>query len=488
MSQGAVAQQQLTSGDLTAARKSIAEAIDERDDLAELHLLRGRIEIAGKRYAAAFDAYSAALALEATNPEALLGVAQLGLRTGHLDEAEEAAGRILTLEPNQPEALLIKGLLALVRNRPAEAIEDADKILAGSPSNEGGVILKARALYLRGDPGQALKLIDQAVPLVGNTAGLIQTKLELFREAGDQAGMLGQFEKLRLLRPDDFDLTIDEANLRYKTGDKLGGRRLLRDALLSPNRRASEAVRIASLWREYDTEPLDASERMRLRSISSAVRGEVARYYLDSGRAEPAAQLLAGDPSLAARALAARVAIALGDLPSGTEGAEKILEADRTQCDALIARSAGLLARGQNAPAVVAAQTAAAECPQNTAAWLQLARANEARGKPSEAGRAFADAVSRNPQNAQLSAEYIDWLERHGATRQAMGEARRLTRKTPAQVSAWTAYVAACERQLQSGCTSVARAGRTQALRKLGIDLPIDERAPNGLFGRLPPR
>ena len=488
MSQGAVAEQQFASGDLAAARKSIAAAIGDRDDLAALQLLRGRIEIAGQRFAPAFDAYSAALALEATNMEALQGVSQLGLRTGHLRESEEATGRILALSPDQPEALLIKGLLALVRNRPAEAIENADRILASAPGNEGGVILKARALYLRGEPTQALAIIDKAVPLAGNTAGFVQTRLELMREASDAAGMLAQFAAIRRLRPDDFDLTIDEANLRYKTGDKQGARALLSEALRAPPRTAVQVASITALWREYDSEPLDASGRARLRQGSGGARVEVARYYLDSGRAKVALELLAGDVLLAARSLAARATIAVGDRADGAAAAETILETDRTQCDALIARSVRLLDERRSAPAVVASQTAAAECPQNAAAWLQLVKANEARGKAAEVSRAFADAVLRNPQDANLSAGYVAWLERQGVARQAVAEARRLTRKAPALISAWTAYLSVCERHPEAGCATDARNGRSEAMETLGIDRPIDQRAPNGLFGRLPSR
>ena len=488
MSLGAVADRQLASGDLAAARQSVTAAIDERDDISALQLLRGRIEVAGERYSPAFDAYAAALALEATNMEALQGVAQLGLRTGHLRESEDAAGHILTLVPDQPEALLIKGLLALVRNRPAEAIENADRILALSPGNEGGVILKARALYRRGEPEQALDLIDEAVPLAGNTAGLVLTRLELLREAGDASGMLIQFKELRRLSPNDFDLAIDEANLRYKTEDMSGGRQILREAVLVARRSADQAARIAALWREYDTEPLDAEGRTQLRLGSGPARVEVARFYLDSGRAGIALELLAGDASLTAQALAARAAIAAGDGTGGAALAERILAADRTQCDALIARSAALLRRKQGTSAVVAAQTAAAECPQNPAAWFQLVRANEARRKPVEAGRAFADAVLRNPQDAKLSAGYVAWLERRRAGRQAVGEARRIVRQAPALVSAWTAYLAACERHPEADCAGDARNGLARARRTLGVDRPIGKRAPNGLFGRLPPR
>jgi tetratricopeptide (TPR) repeat protein len=86
----AIAQAALDRNDLRTAREAIAEAIADRDDIVEYHLLRGRIERAAGSQGAAFNAYSDALGLDATNGEALLSVAQLGLSTGHLRESLDA--------------------------------------------------------------------------------------------------------------------------------------------------------------------------------------------------------------------------------------------------------------------------------------------------------------------------------------------------------------------------------------------------------------
>ena len=172
MGLGAQAQQELDAGQVTQARQTVTAAIQERDDLPDLQLLRGRIELAGNRFGPAFDAFAAALSLDARNLEALLGVGQLGLRTGHIADSEDAADRILVLQPDQPDALLVKGLLALVRSRPEETIKLAERILTISPGNEGGAILKARALYMQGDLSGARAFIEQLKTANPNAEGL----------------------------------------------------------------------------------------------------------------------------------------------------------------------------------------------------------------------------------------------------------------------------------------------------------------------------
>ena len=155
-----VAQAALNANDLSTARKAINQAIADRDDVADYHVLRGRIELAKGSSGAAFSAYSNALALDATNTEALLGVAQLGLTTGNITASLDATERLLDLDPNQPDALLIRGIHAIIRRNYAEGITYADKVLAVSPGNEGGAVLKARALYMQHKPKEALATLD----------------------------------------------------------------------------------------------------------------------------------------------------------------------------------------------------------------------------------------------------------------------------------------------------------------------------------------
>ncbi len=145
------AQELLGERRFAEARMAIKEAIAERDDEPQYHILRGRIEYAVKAIPQAFDAYSNAMALDPSNMEALQAVSQLGLQTGNLRESLAATEAILSLEPDDPNALLVRGLHAIVRNRFDDAVGYADKILARDSANEGGAILKARALFRKGE-------------------------------------------------------------------------------------------------------------------------------------------------------------------------------------------------------------------------------------------------------------------------------------------------------------------------------------------------
>lgn len=144
-------------GDLETARSSIRQAIATRDDVADYYVLLGRIELQAERPTSAFNAYSPGLDLQADNPEVLQAIAELGLQTGRLHEADEAADRMLLLMPNAVQAMLVKGFIAIDDGRIPDAWKMANDILALNPNDEGGIILLARLRALEGQQDQAFR-------------------------------------------------------------------------------------------------------------------------------------------------------------------------------------------------------------------------------------------------------------------------------------------------------------------------------------------
>src|SRR3546814_17024354 len=69
------------------ARVAIKDAIAERDDEPQFHILRGRIEFAAHAVPQAFDAYSNAMALDPSQLDALQAVSPPGPPTGHLPQS-----------------------------------------------------------------------------------------------------------------------------------------------------------------------------------------------------------------------------------------------------------------------------------------------------------------------------------------------------------------------------------------------------------------
>jgi Tfp pilus assembly protein PilF len=486
MENAAEAQQYLESGNLRGARLAIVEAISSRDDVIDYHLLRGRIELASGSQGAAYNAYSDALALDATNGEALQAVAQLGLTTGHLEESLEAAERISTLVPNQPDALLVRGIHALIHRRTDEAIRFSDMILENEPGHEGGTILKARALFIAGEASRALEVLDAVSSAAADSPGVSLTKLEIYRSLRQPEPLAAEFVRLRQLRQDDLALRIDEANFRFKRDERSIAHQLLGAVLRNPKATPGLASAAIALWEEYGSD--DVSPQI-LRGIigegNIATRRALARYYVERGN-EPDASLvissLTSEP-----AIRARLALMKRQIAQASQLANTVLTEDQTNCDALVAASEAALLRRQPADAVRRAQQAAAECPQLSSAWITTARAYEASGQSSGVSRAFIQGLDANKQSTKLTAAYTNWLVSKRRPREAVALARRLTRYAPALISGWRLYLNLCQR-LQPTCSDEAQAGLADARTRFAIDPTPGEPAPNGLFGRFAER
>jgi len=481
----ALAEQALGRDNLPAARAAIAAAIADRDDVAGYHVLRGRIELALGSPGAAFDAYSNALGLDPTNGEALLAVAQLGLSTGNLRESLDATERVLALAPDQLDALLVRGIHAVVKRDYPEAIGYGDRILTLSPGHEGGTILKARALFMSRKPGDALATLDGLSGDAGGSEPVVLTRLEIYRALRQPTGMAAAFERLRELRPDDLALRIDEANFRFKQGDRRQAHRLLEATLSSAAADARSARLTVALWDEYGAHdiPADGLERIN-REAPVAARVVLARFLIEQGRARDAARTLATLPPSVNAGLAARNYLLAGDVARAEQLAAQVLGRDKTECDGLIAAGQGALEQERPADALRLAQQASSECPALPGTWTLAASAYERLGREGGVNRVYAQALDANKQSSPLTAAYARWLVSVDRPREAIAMARRLTRYAPALISGWRLYGDLC-RRFDRTCSAEAAAGMANAQTLFGIDLPPGTPPPNGLFGRL---
>lgn len=467
------------------ARLAINDAIAERDDEPQFHILRGRIEMAAGSLTGAYDAYSNAMSLDPANREALQAVSQLGLQTGHLQDSLEATDAILSLAPDDTGALLMRGLHSVIRSRFDEADGYADRILALDPANEGGVILKARIAVRRNAPQKALEILTAYGTSRPNTVGILRTRLEIYRFLRDAKGMRDQFALLRSLAPDNPALRLDEANFAFKDGRPGDGEALLA-ALLSNSKLPAEQIpAILALWTEYrPAGPGDGSLDAIAATGTRAARLAVAEYLVERGRIAVARRLLDGLDSADRAGADAAIAGREGRWAEALRAAGAILDQDDTHCLALTVRAEGLLRRGDAPGALRSAQLAASQCPGQISAWTIAAEAYARRNDTDNARQMWRQGVKNNPQNSVIYGRYVNWLLAGGHGREAIAAARRLTRAAPALLSGWRLYETVCNR-LADACAADARAGLAEAATAYGIDLLPGEAPPNGLFGRI---
>ncbi len=487
---GALAQSHLQSGNIPAAQQAIRSAISARDDVVELQLLRGRIELAAESTQGAYDAYFAALSLDPVNSEALQGVSQLGLSTGNLDQSLDATDRILSISPNQPNALLVRGLHELVRRKYGDAIEYADRLAATEQMNENARILKARALFLDGETAGALAQValpGEPEAINGGIAPsetIALTRLEIFREARDADRMAAEFLRLKGMRPQDVGLRLDEANFYYRRGQTEDAAEYLTAALSKDDVLPDNAIEAVKILDEYGSDTLSAAQWQRIAQESTRdVLTILSRYLLSSDNLPAASALIKGLDGALQSGLSSRLQALEGQLDPAVKAANSVLAGDATNCDALIGKSIALLGKNNAENAVKAGQQASAECPQDIGGYFAAAKAYDAWERPAAARRVLGQAVSNHPQNFTVARTYADWLIAGEEGRSAVAILRRYTRDTPSSQRGWAYYGELCAK-VGAGCEREARAGYAAVSDRYGIDLPTGQLQPNGLFGR----
>lgn len=453
--------------------------------------MRARIEARADSPEGAFNAYQDALALDATSGEALLGVAQLGLQLGRLDEAKEATARMLALDPNQPNALLVAGLIAYVRRRHDEAIDYANRLLERSEFDEGGTILLARTAVMEGRPEEAKAALRKFEEASGVTSGSARTRLEIARFEADPQAMDGAFADLRELSADDTEtpvntaaLLIDEANFRFKRGQEGRGLALTKEAIEAREPDPENISTILDIWREYDVgNPGEATLRSIRRNAPPGTRLAVAEYLIDIGQLPAAIAMVTDLKSIEADAVRAQIAFVRGDVGKARREADAILEREKTQCTALVVRAKAMLRMNEPVEARRSSQLATAECPNNIDGWIVTAQAYTKEESIINARRIFRDGVAANPQNTAIARVYADWLIARGADREALAAGRRLVKVAPAASSGWKLYAEIC-RRLSSDCLADANDGLNKSRERYGIDMKPGRRPENNLFGR----
>lgn len=487
----ALAQAHFDAGNFIEARESIHRAIAARDDIPEYFILLARSELALQQTSGAFNAYSRALDLQADNLEVLQNIAELGLQTDRIREADEAADRMLLLFPGSSRAMLVKGFVAIESGRPDDARRYAADILRINPDDEGGAILSARLSALDGRFGEAVAELQKASKTVGDTEALNATLLEVYRAQGNAEGMRSVFPQVVVAAGQIADYRIDYINFLYKTGDRTGARREMRKAI---ENRPNDLAMLASfnrLFHEHDPSPLSAAQRQTLAQTGSrATQIALARFYLESSQLTEAIAMLEqplAQEVLEAKALTARVLVAQGRANAADRMAASVLEQDPRNPDALLARSARRFATGKLDAAIEDANVIVSDAPQEYMGYVALANAYLAKGSALRARQVFERGVDALPQSILLTHSYEQFLRRLGDEARVKSLHGDLAAAAPSSVRALQSLVRVCSEFKDPVCLAKADRGLSIARRSFVIDDAPGAPRARGLFSRITP-
>ncbi len=192
--------------DLTPAQEAILELLDGTRTVNQVVLDSGLVEfdVAKAVYGLAQAGYASAEGRGEEKP----GPAEAGLarhlelggalyRAGMLEEAEEEYRAALEIEPDEPNALLRLGLIALRTARPAVALQHIDQVLAAVDDDVDLLRNRALALELLERPEEAIESLDRAGRIDPEDEQVILARAILLLKGGDPGGALDDFRRYR---------------------------------------------------------------------------------------------------------------------------------------------------------------------------------------------------------------------------------------------------------------------------------------------------
>lgn len=481
------------AGNFEAARLAILAAIGQRDDVASQWQLLGRIALELGKPADALLAFSRVLELDASNPEALLMVAELSFQFGKSKEAISAADRLLALDPNVTRAILVKGLVALDQRHLPEALSAAETILKINPQDEFGISLKARTMAKGKDYAGAIRLIEESVPESVRTEASLATLIELYRTVGDSDRLIATIDKQLARRPKDADLKVDLAQVLYKTGNMERARSTLLQVINAQPDNIEMIREVSDIWLANDPAALTPRQLAGIAQNGTATtRAGVARYLIGRNRpdlAEPILRRAASKNSdVVATDIQALYATALfkkGDVKAARSIADQILEDDTNNADALLLRARIGLKERNLAAALNDAQIVVRDFPENEQGRIVLADIFLAKKETQRARQTYEEAVSDMPQSLIVHRVFAQYLLRSGNKARAIDVARTLTRKSPSSVPAWELFASVCREAGDLACVALAQGGRDKAAAIYTVDDRPGSLRSRGLFGRL---
>ncbi len=176
---------------------AVRRALELDPNLAEAHLLLGRMAQEQWHWAEAETEYRRALESGPNDSDAYVGLARWLLCQGRIDEAVASAQRARELDSFGSATWDLAWILFQSR-RYDEAVRESHSLLAVRPNDAGALWMLGFTLVLKGQPNEAIPLLEKAAALADRSSGFLDVLAAAYARAGranDALRILGELKK-----------------------------------------------------------------------------------------------------------------------------------------------------------------------------------------------------------------------------------------------------------------------------------------------------
>lgn len=417
----------VAEGDFVKARLEFQSGLTLSDQHVPSLFELAKVEQRLKHWKAAIGVYLRVVDTAPEHVEARIGLTNLLLLAGQLDEALKFANQAYGLAPDKPEVLVLKAAVALKLGNAEEAVQFADMALERDPGNADALMVRAAERMNAEDPAGALPFLNRGEGPESRNVALQLFRLRVLSALEDREGIEGVLVKLIEFFPDNKQFRYGLARWYDSTDRKADAERVLREFATTFPKDTGAGL---TLVRYVNSQRGAVAAREELVKLSQG-EGDKFSYNLalaelifSQGEADEAFALLntviadEKDPTNAdaARILLARMKANQNQIPEAESLLKSVLENDDKNTSALTVRASILVVKKQYEAAAEDLRLALSEDPESISTLRLIARVHELNGSSELAEENFVKAVRLSRFEAGVSLEYVQFLLRYGKT------------------------------------------------------------------------
>ncbi len=378
-------------------------------NIAETYYYLALLDEKNRQYKSMSENLKKTIELAPTHNEARLKLGKVQLLLGQPDLALEQAEIILKSENQNLDALLLKASVLMRQKKEADAQSIVEGVLKIN-SNHVDALLLSAVIYMEKDKlNEALTAINTAIKADAKNITLRLFKIELDAKFKNIDAVVGDYQELITLFPENQEFKITLAKIYAQTGKKQEAEDLLKGLITaSPDNvkykllfldflNAAAPERVKDQFQQFTEQ-----NKKQSKALLSFATWMIARKNYDDAKSV-LNQVLKLDENteqvLSAKMFLAKIAFDLKDFDTTKKISEEILTANNNYIDAKILQARLLLVKAQYDEAIDLLTKILWEKADSEEALVLLGQTFFVKGDQKQAEKQFLSALEINPAN-----------------------------------------------------------------------------------------
>ncbi|OPX18875.1 MAG: hypothetical protein BZ151_12260 [Desulfobacca sp. 4484_104] len=403
-------------GDYVKAALEVKNALQIDPKFVNGYLLLGKINLAQKKFRAAYGAFAKAVSLNAEKYEAQLEMGKLLLLGREPVKAMEKANLVLKSQPNNQQALLLRAGCLLAEKQEAEAEKILRGLIAADSELSDAYLMEANILIKHNRLEHAGELLQT---LLKHHEDLVAARLllvDILEKEGKLEDATVELETLVKQRPDDINPPLLLARFHDRHGQREAAEKILRQIVADHPDKGNYRLLLARFYAVHQENDQALAVLRQARKDLPKFYGAcemLAKYDLSRGRVPAAVDQLRsfmktvpdGPDYLLAKLLLAQIRYRSGKQQDAEKLVDEVLTDNPKDQQALALKGDLLVSRSDLPGAAAAYRAALKDDPDNVPLQMNLARVHLRQHEPRLAEDVFRHILGKNPRSVSATLE-----------------------------------------------------------------------------------